>query len=319
MNALSLSKISKIAEVHTTFDYELKKELNLIKVPGPLIVCPKTGINDDLNGVEKKVSFIKNDKILEVVQSLAKWKRSELGRFNAKEGEGIYVDMIAIRMDEEFDHLHSLTVDQWDWEISLGFDESQRSINTLKNTVEKIYQCVYKTWKKMEKERFNPVTFDLPNKLTYITTTEIEKDYPNNTPKEREHIITKKYGAVFLIGIGDIHDGRASDYDDWKLNGDLLCWHDGLQQAIEISSMGIRVNAKSLKRQLKVRKETHKKDLLYHKKILNNELPFTIGGGIGKSRLSMLVLNTFHIGEVQYSYWPENHQNQQSKKGILLL
>uniref|UniRef100_A0A7S1KQI3 Aminoacyl-transfer RNA synthetases class-II family profile domain-containing protein n=1 Tax=Percolomonas cosmopolitus TaxID=63605 RepID=A0A7S1KQI3_9EUKA len=319
MPPATLSKLSKIADVHSEFYNELKSTLNLTKVPGPLIVCPKSGLNDDLNGIEKKVFFTKDDRRVEVVQSLAKWKRQELGRLQANEGDGICVDMMAIRQDEEFDHLHSLTVDQWDWELSLGFEESRRSEETLKAIAEKIYACVRKTWMAMASSRHNPTENDLPEEVTFVTTRELEEKYPDETPKERERIVTKKHKAVFLIGIGDIHDGRAADYDDWTLNGDLICWHEGLQEAVELSSMGIRVNATALERQLKVRDETHKRELPFHKKILNNELPFTIGGGIGKSRLSMLVLNTYHIGEVQSSFWPEKIREECEQRGIFLL
>ena len=307
--------------VKDTFERELAKELGLMRVSAPLFVEPETGLNDNLSGFEKAVSFVVNedDKNLEIVQSLAKWKRYALNKYNI---DGLYTDMNAIRRFEDLDNLHSLYVDQWDWERRLTAEE--RNLKTLKKIVRKIYKAFCKTYNKIVKN-YPVLQSNLPNNIVFITTKELEKRYPNLTRKERENAICKEYGAVFLIGIGDKlkdgqpHDARAADYDDWKLNGDILLWYEPLQIAFELSSMGIRVNRDSLVKQLKAKKEEYKLEMPYHKQILNDELPLSIGGGIGQSRLCMFLLKKVHIGEVQSSYWPEEDIKEFKKYNVNLL
>ena len=307
--------------VKDTFERELAKELKLIRVSAPLFVEPETGLNDNLSGFEKAVSFMVNedDKNLEIVQSLAKWKRYALNKYNI---DGLYTDMNAIRRFEDLDNLHSLYVDQWDWERRLTREE--RNLKTLKRIVKKIYQAFSKTYAKIVKN-YPVLQSNLPKDIVFITTKELEKRYPNLNRKERENAICKEYGAVFLIGIGgklkdgQPHDARAADYDDWKLNGDILLWYEPLQIAFELSSMGIRVDKDSLVKQLKAKGEEYKLEMPYHKQILNDTLPLSIGGGIGQSRLCMYLLKKVHIGEVQSSYWPEEDIKEFKKYNVNLL
>lgn len=307
--------------VKDTFQNALSKSLSLTRVSAPLFIDPETGLNDNLNGYEKAVNFIcnANNKKLEIVQSLAKWKRYALNKYNVN---GLYTDMNAIRPFEELDNIHSLYVDQWDWEKVITKEE--RNEEYLKQTVKKIYEVIKYTAEVVHTS-YPTLDYDLPNDIKFITTEELEKKYPNLTRKERENIFTKEYKAVFLMHIGGKlldglpHDGRASDYDDWKLNGDLLLWYEPLQIALELSSMGIRVDEKSLIYQLKERNEEFKLSYPYHQNIINSSLPLTIGGGIGQSRICMFMLKKAHIGEVQASYWNEEDINKFKEKGIELL
>ena len=307
--------------VKDTFERELAKELKLMRVSAPLFVEPETGLNDNLSGFEKAVNFIVNedDTNLEIVQSLAKWKRYALNKYNI---DGLYTDMNAIRRFEEIDNLHSLYVDQWDWERRLTPEE--RKMGTLKKVVKRIYKAFQKTYALLIK-KYPVLQNDLPKDITFVTTKELEAKYPKLSRKERENAICKEYGAVFLIGIGgklkdgEPHDARAADYDDWKLNGDILLWYEPLQIAFELSSMGIRVNKDSLLKQLKAKKEEYKLEMPYHQSILNETLPLSIGGGIGQSRLCMFLLKKVHIGEVQSSYWPEEDIKEFKKYNVNLL
>ncbi len=307
--------------IKDTFEKELAKELDLMRVSAPLFVEPGTGLNDNLSGYEKPVSFEvnENNRELEIVQSLAKWKRYALKKYNI---DGLYTDMNAIRRFEDLDNLHSLYVDQWDWERRLGVKE--RNVSTLKRTVKKIYKAFNKTCKVLVKQ-YPELTNDLPKDITFITTKDLEARYPNLNRKERENAICKQYGAVFLMQIGASlkdgkpHDSRAADYDDWKLNGDILLWYEPLQIAFELSSMGIRVNKDSLVKQLKAKGEMGKFALAYHQMVINEQLPLSIGGGIGQSRLCMYLLKKVHIGEVQSSYWPEDDIKEFKKYNVELL
>lgn len=298
--------------------------LKLKRVTAPLFVDPASGLNDDLNGVERPVSFDIPDAHMEaqVVHSLAKWKRMALKKYDFEPGEGLYTNMNAIRRDEELDNLHSCYVDQWDWEKVIR--KVDRTEETLKTTVRHIFKII----KHMEHEvwyKYPQAVKHLPDDVTFITTQELEDRYPDKTPKERENLITKEYGCVFLMKIGDKlasgepHDGRAPDYDDWQLNGDILFWHDTLDCALEISSMGIRVDEKSLASQLKKAGCEDRRELPYHKMLLHGELPYTIGGGIGQSRLCMLLLDRAHVGEVQASLWPEEMRQTCREHDIILL
>ena len=319
LNLVDTQKAIKL--VKDTFESELAKELKLMRVSAPLFVEPSTGLNDNLSGYEKAVNFIvnQNDKDLEIVQSLAKWKRYALNKYDI---DGLYTDMNAIRRFEELDNLHSLYVDQWDWERRLTLE--QRNVRTLKSVVKKIYKAFIKTYNKLVKQ-FPELENNFSKEVTFITTKELEKLYPNLSRKERENEICKKYGAVFLMQIGNKlkdgqpHDARAADYDDWKLNGDILLWYEPLQIAFELSSMGIRVNKDSLVKQLKAKKEEYKLEMPYHQFILNETLPLSIGGGIGQSRLCMFLLKKVHIGEVQASYWPEEDIKEFKKYNVNLL
>ena len=307
--------------VKDTFESELAKELKLMRVSAPLFVEPSTGLNDNLSGYEKAVSFVvnQNNTDLEIVQSLAKWKRFALNKYDI---DGLYTDMNAIRRFEELDNLHSLYVDQWDWERRLT--KEQRNLKTLKTTVKKIYKAFIKTYNKLIK-KFPCLENNFAKEVTFITTKELEKRYPNLSRKERENAICKEYGTVFLMQIGSklkdgqSHDSRAADYDDWKLNGDILFWYEPLQIAFELSSMGIRVNKDSLLKQLKAKKEEYKLELPYHQSIINETLPLSIGGGIGQSRLCMFLLKKIHIGEVQSSYWPDADIEEFKKYNVNLL
>ena len=306
------------------FEKNLSKALNLTRVSAPLFVFPETGLNDNLNGYERAVRFdvadLKRD--VEIVQSLAKWKRMALKKYGFNEGEGLYTDMNAIRRDEKLDALHSAYVDQWDWEKIIS--RENRKTSYLKKTVKAIYKAILKTANAVNK-KYPVLSFDLPNNITFVTTTDLEKEYPDLSRKERENVVAKKYGAVFLQKIGwDLkdglpHDGRAADYDDWKLNGDIILWNETLGIAFEVSSMGIRVDEISLLKQLKKRKETAKLGNPYCKDVLEGKLPLTIGGGIGQSRLCMFLLKKSHIGEVQASVWSDEDIKENAKKGIYLL
>ncbi len=332
---LDLKKTEKaIKLVKDTFQENLSSELKLRRVTAPLFVLKGTGVNDDLNGIERKVTFpIKDldDAPAEVVNSLAKWKRMALADYDIQEGYGIYTDMNAIRPDEELDNLHSLYVDQWDWELAIS--EADRDLDFLKLVVCKIYE-VFKRTEFVIYENYPGLEPMLPQEITFIHSEELQKQYPDFTPKRRETEAAKKYGAVFIIGIGakladgKIHDGRAPDYDDWivetekgyrGLNGDILLWNPVLEMAFEISSMGIRVNKETLLQQLKETHNEDRKELLFHKRLLNNELPQSIGGGIGQSRLCMYYLRKAHIGEIQSGIWPERMIEDCKENGIILI
>lgn len=315
------------------FQINLAEALNLERVTAPLFVKAGTGINDDLNGVERPISFyIKNmnNTKAEVVQSLAKWKRLTLANLKMNPGEGIYTDMNAIRPDEILDDLHSLYVDQWDWEKVISKEE--RNLEFLINIVRKIYQVLKRTEYIINKQypEIKPI---LPEEIYFVHSEELDKRYPHFTPIEREYAICKEYGAVFIIGIGAPlengypHDGRAPDYDDWTtptekglgLNGDIIVWYPVLEKAFEISSMGIRVDQQVLEKQLEMTGTTERKELFFHKKLLKGELPLSIGGGIGQSRLCMLFLRKAHIGEIQSSIWPDAMTEDCRKNNIFLL
>ena len=310
--------------VRDSFEKDLCKKLNLTRVSAPLFVFPSTGLNDNLNGYERRVSFdVKNiSEEVEVVQSLAKWKRNALGKYGFLPGEGLYTNMNAIRRDEDLDTMHSCYVDQWDWEKVITKEDRTRGY--LKKTVKQIYTVLKALAKRVEKE-YPQIKHDLPEDIYFITTKELEAMYPDKTPNEREYEICKEKKAVFLMQIGSKlksgkpHDGRASDYDDWKLNGDILLYYDVLDIAFEVSSMGIRVDADSLYKQMKEKNELDKINDKYHQDVLNNKLPLTIGGGIGQSRLCMFMLKKAHIGEVQASIWPEEDIKALEKCNIHLL
>ena len=306
------------------FEKELAKSLNLIRVSAPLFVKKSSGLNDNLNGYERPVNFdIKDLKDeVEVVQSLAKWKRYALAKYDIHVHKGIYADMNAIRRDEELDNLHSAYVDQWDWEKSILKED--RTLVYLFNEVNKIYEVI-KSTERLISEKYEGFAAILPQNITFISTSELENMYPNLTRKEREDEIVRKYKAVFLYKIGwplkdnKPHDGRASDYDDWNLNGDILLYYDVLDCAFEISSMGIRVDENSLIKQINYKNETDKLNNPYVKAILNHKLPYSIGGGIGQSRLCMYFLKKIHIGEVQTSLWDDEEIEYLKKFNINLL
>lgn len=313
-----------IKYVKDTFEQELAKELKLMRVSAPLFVLPQTGLNDYLNGHERVVRFDVKDlgENVEIVQSLAKWKRNALKRYDVEPGFGIYTDMNAIRRDEELDAIHSVYVDQWDWEKIIR--ETERTKEYLFNTVRTIYNVI-KRVNCLVKTQFKSLTTTLPEDIKFISTDELLKAYPAMSAKERENMITNKYKAVFIYQIGwplkdgNSHDGRAADYDDWNLNGDILVWNEVIKTAFELSSMGIRVNGDSLIKQLTYKGELDKLGNQYCQDILNNNLPLTIGGGIGQSRLCMFMLQKAHIGEVQVSVWDEKTRLALSKKNIKLL
>ena len=314
-----------IKTVKDFFQNLLSQRLNLSRVSAPLFVDPDSGLNDNLNGVERPVTFdIKeqNGREAEVVQSLAKWKRYALKKYGFSYGEGLYTDMNAIRRDEITDNIHSIFVDQWDWEKIIKKDE--RTIATLMDTVKVVYKCLCKT------EKYMAIQYDyieeiLPHDIFFVTTQELADMFPDNTPKEREYYIAKAKGAVCIMKIGDVlengerHDGRAPDYDDWSLNADIVVYYPVLDIALELSSMGIRVDKKALLSQLKKAGCEERKDLPFQKAIINEELPYTIGGGIGQSRICMFFLRKAHIGEVQSSLWPEDMIAQCEENGIQLL
>ncbi len=314
-----------IKTVKDFFQDVLAKQLNLLRVSSPLFVDPASGLNDNLNGVERPVKFgIKeqNDAEAEIVHSLAKWKRYALKEYGFAHGEGLYTDMNAIRRDEVTDNIHSIYVDQWDWEKVIR--KSERNQDTLKKVVRSVYKALRKT------ETYMSIQYDfieeiLPKEIFFITTQELEDLYPDFTPKEREYAITKEKGAVCLMQIGDKlasgepHDGRAPDYDDWTLNADIIVYYPVLDIALELSSMGIRVDDQALLRQLRLAGCEERAELPFQKAILNHELPFTIGGGIGQSRICMFYLRKAHIGEVQCSLWPDEIRKEAEAHGIQLL
>jgi len=307
------------------FENRLAKALNLTRVSSPLFVLSSSGLNDHLNGVEEPVSFKVDKDIddkLEIVQSLAKWKRNALYRYGFQVGEGLYADMNAIRKDEVLDNIHSCYVDQWDWELII--ENKDRNYSFLKKIVKKIYKTMLSLERAVNK-KYPMFSNKLPKEIHFISTKKLEEKYPSLSRKERENEITKEFGAVFLYQIGwplsdkMPHDGRAADYDDWKLNGDILVWDEVINRALELSSMGIRVNDLSLKKQLKYKNELNKLDNPYSQGILNGALPLTIGGGIGQSRLCMYFLEKVHIGEVQSSYWNKDYLKQLEKYGVKIL
>lgn len=315
-----------IRYIRETFQDEFGKEMGLNRVSAPMYVEKSSGINDNLNGYEKPVSFTMKDmpgETIEVVHSLAKWKRMALKKYGFGLHEGLYTNMNAIRKDEDLDNFHSSYVDQWDWEKVISKDE--RNEKTLKETVELIFKVV----KHMEHEvwyKFPNAVYHLPDKIHFITSQELEDKYPElEDAKDRENAICKELGCVFVMQIGDVlksgkrHDGRAPDYDDWKLNGDILFWYEPLQCTLELSSMGIRVDEDSMVEQLKKTGDEDRLKLQYHKMILNKELPYTIGGGIGQSRLCMLLLGKAHVGEVQASIWPDEMLKKCEENGIHIL
>ena len=314
-----------IKEVKDYFERALADALNLTRVSAPLFVRPESGLNDNLNGVERPVSFgIKeqNEAVVEIVHSLAKWKRMALKKYGFKMGEGLYTDMSAIRRDEETDNIHSIYVDQWDWEKVI--DYSQRNPETLKETVFRIYMAIKQTEYYMC-GKYHFMDPFLPNEISFVTTQELEDRYPDQTPKERENLIAREKGAVFLMQIGgalksgERHDGRAPDYDDWELNGDILVYYPILDMALELSSMGIRVDEVSLAKQLKISGCEERADLPFQKAVLEKKLPYTIGGGIGQSRICMFFLQRAHIGEVQSSIWPEEVYTYAEERGVHIL
>ncbi|HHT57715.1 aspartate--ammonia ligase [Herbinix luporum] len=314
-----------IKEVKDFFERELAKQLNLIRVSAPLFVKAESGLNDNLSGVERPVAFgIKeqNDQMVEIVHSLAKWKRQALKRYGFELGEGLYTDMYAIRRDEETDNIHSILVDQWDWEKIIN--KSDRNEETLKDIVRHVYKALKNT-EIFIANKYDYVKEILPDDIYFITSQELEDRYPNLTSKEREYEISKEKKAVFIMQIGGAlasgkpHDGRAPDYDDWKLNGDIIVYYPVLDIAMEFSSMGIRVDEESLKEQLTISGCLDRAHLPFQKALLNKELPYTVGGGIGQSRICMFYLRKAHIGEVQASVWPEDVMNEAEKRGIILL
>ena len=323
--ALGLYETQKaIGLIKNIFQVKLCAALHLKRVTAPLFVDPATGLNDDLNGVERPVSFDVPavGKDAQVVHSLAKWKRLALKNYDFFVGKGLVADMNAIRRDEELDNLHSIYVDQWDWEKVI--DESTRNEATLKDTVERIVSAICGTLDEL-KWQFSDLSTELCRQVFFIKSQELEDLYPDKTPKEREQLIVKEHKTVFIQQIGGKlksgkpHDGRAPDYDDWELNGDLLFWHEPLQCALEISSMGIRVDPESLDRQLTLAGCEERRKLPFHQMLLQGELPLTIGGGIGQSRLCMLLLGKAHVGEVQASLWDEETQRLCKEAGIVLL
>ena len=309
-----------------TFQNNLCAALNLERISAPLFVTKSSGLNDDLNGVERAVSFdvkaMPEEGEAVIVHSLAKWKRMALQKYGFNPGEGLYTDMNAIRRDEDMDNLHSIYVDQWDWETVILREE--RTEEFLKDCVRKIIDALCDTLDTV-KERFPAVDTNIVRDVHFVTTQELEDMYPNFTAKEREKAIAKEYGTVFVMKIGEKlnsgkpHDGRAPDYDDWQLNGDIIIYNEVIEDAFEISSMGIRVDENSLDYQLKASGKDERRAFPYHKQILENKLPLTIGGGIGQSRLCMLVLGKLHVGEVQASLWPEEMKRICAEKGVNLL
>ncbi|MDP0489324.1 MAG: aspartate--ammonia ligase [Fusobacterium sp. JB020] len=325
-NKLSLFETEvSIKKVKDFFQQSLAYELNLTRISAPLFVSEASGLNDDLNGYERAVAFdIKTvPGNFAVIHSLAKWKRMALKKYEFPMHAGLYADMNAIRRDEdELDPLHSIYVDQWDWELIIKKEE--RNMDFLKKTVKNIFRALQKTEEYINRE-YPLLNKKLPEDIFFITSQELEDIYPSLTPKEREDAIAKKYKAVFISQIGkalksgEKHDGRAPDYDDWDLNGDLLVWYEPLEKAIELTSMGIRVSEESLAKQLEIAGATERKELPFHKALLNKELPYTIGGGIGQSRICLFFLEKIHIGEVQASIWPKEMIKHYEKHGIKFL
>ena len=312
-----------IKKVKDFFERDLTAQLNLIRVSAPLFVDPEIGLNDNLNGFERPVSFdLFSGKTLEIVHSLAKWKRYALKMYDFEPGEGLYTDMNAIRRDEDTDNIHSMFVDQWDWEKIIT--KEQRTEEYLRHVV----KCIYQALRHTENYIVNEYSFIgrlLPEQITFITSQELEDRWPDMTSKEREYAAAKEYGAIFLMKIGGklksgkIHDGRAPDYDDWSLNGDIIVYYPVLDIALELSSMGIRVDEETLLAQLKERGCEDRKEMPFHKALLNGELPYTVGGGIGQSRMCMFFLRKAHIGEVQSSHWSEEEIKICEANGVHLL
>ena len=293
------------------FETELARALNLTRVSAPIMVTPQSGLNDNLNGVERPVSFdvLETGEMAEIVHSLAKWKRQALKTYGFRPGEGLYTDMNAIRRDEVTDNIHSIFVDQWDWERIITPEE--RNETTLRDIVKKIYLTLRKT-EGFVCAHYPHIKPELPDSIAFVSTQELEDRYPDLTPKQREYEAVREHGAVFLMGVGGalrsgkIHDGRAPDYDDWSLNGDILLYDPLLDISLEVSSMGIRVDPEALRRQLAIRGCEERAELPFQKALLNGELPLTIGGGIGQSRMCVYLLRKAHVGEVQASLWPED-------------
>ena len=312
--------IKQISEIKRHFESQIETRLGLTKVQSPIFLKTSTGLQDQLSGIEKAVKFTKGEEDFEIVHSLAKWKREALGKYHFPMYTGLYTDMKAIRKDEIVDDIHSLYVEQWDWEKVI--DKGDRTIEYLKETVRAIYKSIRQTLVYM-KSKYHFLTLELPKTITFITSQELEDLYPDKEPAEREQIIVKEKKAVFIIGIGDklksgiIHDKRSPDYDDWSLDGDLLIYAKKLSKAIEISSMGIRVDEKALQYQLEKSKCMDRLELPYHQKIMKKEMPYTIGGGIGLSRILMLILEKEHIAEVQASSWEEKTYKELEGKKIL--
>ena len=312
-----------IKKVKDFFERDLAIQLNLTRVSAPLFVDKESGLNDNLSGVERPVHFsLREGKEFEIVQSLAKWKRYALKEYDFVKGEGLYTDMNAIRRDEDTDNIHSIYVDQWDWEKVI--DKSDRNEKTLRETVKSIYDALKHTENYIIHE-YKFIGKLLPSEITFISSQELEDKYPDLTAKEREYAAAKEYGAIFIMQIGGAlksgkpHDGRAPDYDDWSLNGDIIVYYPVLDIALELSSMGIRVDEEAMLRQLEIAGANAKKELPFHKALLDGKLPYTIGGGIGQSRLCMFFLRKAHIGEVQSSYWPAATVKLCEEKGVSLL
>ena len=309
-----------IDEIKRIFEKEIEEELDLIKVQSPLFVKSSSGLQDRLSGVEKAVLFSKEGEDFEVVHSLAKWKRDSLGKYGFPMHKGLYTDMKAIRQDEEVDRIHSMYVEQWDWEKVISKED--RTLDYLKDTVRKIYKALKKT-SDLVYAKYGIKEQELSDDITFVTTQELEDMYPELSPKEREDIITKKYGSVFIIGIGDklksgkIHDHRSPDYDDWKLDGDILVYDDAIGSAIELSSMGIRVDKDALLDQLAKADAMDRLELPFHQKVISEEVPYSIGGGIGQSRVLMLILGKKHVAEVQASAWQDKTLQKVKKLQIL--
>lgn len=315
-----------IKYIRDLFQSEFGRIMHLERISAPLFVARSSGLNDNLNGIERPVSFevkdLEANETFEIAQSLAKWKRFALKKYDFQPGEGLYTNMNALRPDEGLDNLHSVYVDQWDWERVITADN--RTIEYLEQTVKVIFKIIkhieYEVW-----YRYPDSAYHLPDDIYFVTTEELESRWPDKTRREREDLITKEHGAVFLekigwpLGDGRPHDGRAPDYDDWNLNGDILFWFEPLGRAIEISSMGIRVDAETLKKQLKVAHCENRLSLPFHRMLVSGDLPLSIGGGIGQSRLAMLLLGRVHIGEVQCSAWPETMRAQCEAHNIHLL
>ena len=325
MKELSLLETQKaIKDCKDTFISELSLALNLSRVSAPLFVLKDSGLNDNLNGVERPVAFdIKQSgKIAEVVHSLAKWKRFALKKYGFEMGTGLYTDMNAIRRDEIVDNIHSIYVDQWDWEKVIS--KEQRTLDYLKDTVKKIYKVIKSASEKVC-AKYSLAPPELPDEISFVTTQQLEDEYSDLTSAERENVVAKKYGAVFIMQIGGKlksgkkHDGRAPDYDDWKLNGDIFVNYPVIGRGLELSSMGIRVDRESMLAQLEAENATDRLELPFHKALVNDELPLSIGGGIGQSRLCMFILGKRHIGEVQQSVWTDEEISKCEKEGIKLL
>jgi len=314
-----------IKTVKDFFQTLLAERLHLLRVSAPLVVDPLSGMNDNLNGIERPVRFdikCQENREAEIVQSLAKWKRYALKKYGFSVGEGLYTDMSAIRRDEDVDNIHSIYVDQWDWEKIISKED--RTLDTLKDTVRTVYKVLRKT------EKYLAIHYDyieeiLPHDIFFVTTRELEEMFPDYTPKEREYYISKAKGAVCIMQIGgqlengEPHDGRAPDYDDWALNADIVVYYPVLDIALELSSMGIRVDKESLLRQLEERNCMDRVNLPFHQAVINEEVPYTIGGGIGQSRICMFFLRKAHIGEVQCSLWPEDLMKEAEEKGLQML